>query len=128
MAKVWVALFFSITLGAFGQIFMKEAMKGAGPVPVHEDIGVLFRYFAGAILSPQMLFAVASYSVSFILWLALLSVADLSLIRPLMSVGYLITLVYGYYAGESMSAERIIGTILIIAGLFFLVKSGLRPS
>ncbi len=121
---MWISLIFSISLGALGQIFMKEAMKGAGPVPLQEGIPVLFHYFLHVFLSPFLLGALASYGVSILLWLSILSVSDLSLIRPLMSAGYIITMAYGYYAGENVTGERILGTLLIVVGLVFVAHSG----
>jgi len=122
----WLLLLLAIFLGAIGQIFMKEAMKIAGPVPIHAELSVLFHYFFHAIVSVRMVGAILSYGFSFIVWLGLLSIADLSLMRPMMSIGYLVTLAYGWSAGEQVTLDRIVGTLLIIVGLFFVTKSGLK--
>lgn len=122
-SMVWFFLVISILLGAFGQIFMKEAMKTAGPIPLRDGSAVTILYYFRAFISISMILAVLSYGVSFIIWLGVLSVMDLSLARPLMSAGYLITMVYGFYAGESLTVERIAGTLLIVAGIFFLTKN-----
>ena len=119
----WIALIFSIILGALGQIFMKEGMKSAGAVPVDQGIPVLIMYFWKALTSYQLILAAVSYGVSFIVWLGVLSIADLSLVRPLMSAGYFITIAYGFWAGEDVSVTRIIGTILIVIGIIFVAKS-----
>ncbi len=121
---MWMWLAVSICLGAFGQIFMKEGMKAAGPVPMSGDITQLARYFFGAILTFQLIAAAFCYGLSFLLWLAVLSVIDLSLARPLMAFGYFITMIYGFYAGEHMSWERVAGTVLIAVGIFFTARSG----
>ena len=121
---LWVALFFSIGLGAFGQIFMKIGMKSAGAVPMDEGIAELILYFYHALFSLPLFGAFLCYGLSFVLWLGVLSMADLSLARPLMSVGYLITMAYGYHAGEDVGAERVLGTLLIVIGLFFVARSG----
>ena len=120
---MWFALGLAIVLGALGQILMKEAMKAAGPIPLEEGTGVLFLYFFKAFLSPWLIGAVVSYGISFIVWLGVLSLTDLSLIRPLMSAGYVLTLAYGYFAGEHVTLERVLGTGLVIAGIVFLVHS-----
>lgn len=120
---MWIALGIAIILGALGQVFMKMGMKTAGPIPLEDGTLELFYYFLKAILSPWLVFAVASYGISFFLWLGALSVADLSLIRPFTSLGYIVTMAYGYFAGESMTPGRVAGTLLIVAGLFFLIRS-----
>lgn len=122
---MWPALIVSILLGAMGQILMKIAMKQAGPIPIDGPILDIFYYFLQAGLSLPLIGAGISYGLSFLLWLAVLSVADLSLARPIMSAGYLLTLVYGIFAGEEVDATRIIGTLLIVVGIAFVVKSGL---
>ena len=125
---MWPWLLSSVALGAFGQICMSVAMKTAGPVPRSAPFAELFWYYAQAALSVPMAGAVACYALSFVLWLGVLSTKDLSLARPLMSLGYLITLAYGYYAGEHVTWERVLGTVLIILGLFFVVRSDFHLS
>lgn len=119
---LWSALALSILFGAGGQIFMKEAMKVAGPVPLEKDLLHLAGYFFHAILTWQIFAVGVCYGLSIVLWLSVLSVADLSLVRPFMSVGYLVTLGYGIYAGEDVTPYRIAGTLLIIGGTFLLIK------
>lgn len=121
---MWIGLIVSIILGAFGQVLMKEGMKAAGPVPLSSGIPVLFDYFFHAIFSLQLIGAALCYGVSFLLWLGVLSVADLSLARPIMSAGYLITMAYGIYAGEEVTPGRIVGTLFIILGIVFIARSG----
>lgn len=123
---MWVSLAISITLGALGQILMKMGMNAAGPVSLDQSVSDLAIYFIRAFFSPWVLAAIFSYAIGIIFWLGVLSVADLSLVRPLMSAGYLITLAYGIYAGESITLDRIIGTMLIIGGMYFLTRSTLH--
>ncbi len=123
---VWPALGVSILLGAFGQILMKIAMKSAGPVPLASGVLSLVFYFFNAAISLPMIGAVACYGISFLLWLAVLSVADLSLARPIMAAGYLITLAYGFVAGEDITAGRVVGTCLIVVGIAFVARSGIK--
>ncbi|MBI3396831.1 MAG: transporter [Spirochaetia bacterium] len=120
---MWVGLIVSVLLGAFGQILMKEGMKAAGPVPLQSGPVILFQYFVGAVFSIQLIGAALCYGISFVLWLGVLSVADLSLARPIMSVGYVLTLAYGFYAGESITPGRIIGTVLVVIGIAFIARS-----
>ncbi len=105
---------------------MKIGMKAAGPVPLDAGVAALFQYFLHAVLSLPLIGAAASYGVSFVLWLAVLSVADLSLARPIMSAGYILTLGYGFVAGEDVTPARIFGTCLIVVGIAFVAKSGMR--
>ncbi|MBW7858073.1 MAG: 4-amino-4-deoxy-L-arabinose transferase [Leptonema sp. (in: Bacteria)] len=121
-ALMWSFLGLAILLGAIGQILMKVGMKQAGPIPLNDGVIILAQYFLKALTSPPLLGVVFCYGVSILLWLAVLSVEDLSLVRPLMSIGYILTLLYGVYSGESVTIERIGGTLLITGGVFLLVR------
>lgn len=119
---LYILLGISILLGAFGQIFMKITMNSLGSFPFGEKEKWL-SYFFSVISSKYIWFVFIFYGVSIVLWLIVLSYQDLSLVRPLMSLGYLITLWYGIFSGENVTLERIIGTFLIIGGVFFLTKN-----
>ncbi|MCS7205360.1 MAG: hypothetical protein NZ853_06665 [Leptospiraceae bacterium] len=119
---IYVFLLISIFFGALGQIFMKIMMNSLGPFPIHQ-ISNWFIYFLSAIKSFYLWLIFLSYGISVILWLITLSYADLSFVRPLMSLGYLITLLYGIYAGENVTTERFLGTIFILIGVFLISKS-----
>ncbi|MCR9142033.1 MAG: transporter [bacterium] len=120
---VYAGVFCSVILGALGQVLMKEAMKIVGPFAGYTGIPDLIMYFVKAVLSLQMFGAVLCYGLSFAVWLLVLSRADLSFARPMVSFGYVIIIVYGYWAGESMSTERVLGISLIMVGLFFVARS-----
>ena len=120
---IYLGVFSSVVLGALGQILMKEAMKLVGAFPGYTGVVDLFNFFLRAALSLQMFGAVLCYGTSFGIWLIVLSVEDLSWARPLVAFGYVIIIIYGYLAGEHMSAERVLGIALIMFGLFFVARS-----
>ena len=120
---VWFFLILSVVLGAVAQVLMKEAMRTVGEFPGVDDIGVAMRFFMGAVFSWQMLTALACYGVSFFMWLGVLSREDLSFARPFVSLGYVIVILYGFYAGERMTTERLFGIALVMVGLFFIARS-----
>lgn len=123
MKTVWTFLALAIFLGALGQILMKVGMKNAGPIPLHEGTTAVVAYFWKAIFSPPLVGVAICYGLSILLWLSVLSVQDLSLVRPLMSVGYLLTMAYGMLSGEDVTPARIAGTLLITGGVFLVVRS-----
>lgn len=134
---IWIMIFISVSLGALGQIFMKIAMNKSGNIPLSsinelqtlEAFGVflknMYGYYFGAIFSIPMLLAILSYAISYVLWLGILSRIDLSFARPFVSFGYILVILYGYYAGEAMSTERVFGIVLICIGLFFVARGGM---
>jgi drug/metabolite transporter (DMT)-like permease len=121
MLYLWI--FISVLLGTLGQVFMKERMKAMGPFPAAPALDQVVVYFWNTAWSWQMFGAAASYGVSFLIWLGVLSRADLTLARPLMSISYLLVLFYGYWVGERVSLERVFGVALITLGVFFVARS-----
>jgi len=56
-----------------------------------------------------------------LIFLALLSWDDLSLIRPATAVGYIVSLVFAkYFLGERINKGRLIGIGVIAVGIFSL--------
>lgn len=67
---------------------------------------------------------VSIYLINFILWMKILSKADLSLALPLASISYiLIPLASIFFLHESVHALRWLGLFFIIFGIFVISKS-----
>jgi drug/metabolite transporter (DMT)-like permease len=80
--------------------------------------------FMKLLQTPWVIFGFACYGVSSILWLDVLSKLDFSLAFPMVSMTYLFTLLIGRFLfHENVGPERIFGVVLILCGLFFLVRS-----
>jgi drug/metabolite transporter (DMT)-like permease len=58
-----------------------------------------------------------------IMWLGVLSKWDVSKAYPLVGLGFALTVVVGYMAGEHVTLPRIIGVTLICAGVFLASRS-----
>lgn len=110
----------SILLGSVAQYLLKigatglSAKDAAGPAALLRE----------AVSSPHMLGGITCYGASLIFWLMVLSRMELSRAYPLVSLGYIFTLLIGAYAlDEHIPPLRIIGVALIIAGVILIVKS-----
>ncbi|MCA8888916.1 MAG: EamA family transporter, partial [Parvularculaceae bacterium] len=77
-----------------------------------------------AMSSPFLWGALVIYGVSIVLWLWVLSQADLSLAYPFVSLGFVVTMVFAAgFLGEHVSMLRIFGTLLIVAGCIVVARS-----
>jgi drug/metabolite transporter (DMT)-like permease len=105
-----------------GQVLWKIGIQKAGGfyLPEQSIIGNLFRIlFNGWVFSGFVVYAVAT---GFFMWL--ISKFDISLIIPITSVAFIYSLLAGYFIfGEQISLLRVFGVLLIIAGVFFVVKN-----
>ena len=79
--------------------------------------------WAGATSLP-VLAGLACYVASFGLWIGVLSRLEVSAAYPLLSIGYVIGAVVGYYFfGESMSMNKILGIAFIVVGVAFIART-----
>lgn len=111
-----------VFLNAAAQLFLKEGMRRIG----HFE-------FAWANLVPIGLQAATNvfvlggllcYVVSVVVWLLVLSRVEVSFAYPLLSVGYIVNAVAGYYLfQENLSVTRITGILIICVGVYFITRS-----
>jgi multidrug transporter EmrE-like cation transporter len=114
--------FIGILLNSLAQVFLKKGVNIIG-----------YFEFTPQSLGPVALKALTNlyiwgglscYGISVILWIMALSRSDISLLYPLLSVGYIVTAIAGYYFfGESLSGLRILGIGTIIVGVYFVLRS-----
>ena len=113
----------AILLLVGGQTLLKVGLNAIGGVSLFggDPIGSLL----GLLRTPWIILGFACYAVSAVLWLDVLSKLDFSLAFPMVSLTYVFSLVIGRFVfHESVSWERILGVVLIVGGVFFVVRSG----
>jgi drug/metabolite transporter (DMT)-like permease len=116
----FMLLLTSVMLGAFGQFLFRLGMKSYGQVSA---IGA-FRQLFSIIFTPSIFMGFILFGLSSILWLSVISKNQLSYAYPMVSMGYIFTMALSkLFLNESIDAFKIIGTLLIISGVFFMSKS-----
>lgn len=121
----FLLIVFSVVLGVGGQIALKYGVKlvsgaeGLGSLDSKSVVGFL----GGAATNGYVLLGFVLYLVSALSWLIILSRVDLSLAYPLISIGYIIIVVLSKFIfDEPVTSFRIIGTLLVCTGVFFLLR------
>lgn len=113
-------LIISIGLAIVGQLLMKKGMIIFGTFPVSQ----LHLKVIPMILNPYVFFGLAVFGVSAIFWLVVLSRLDLSLVYPLVSIGYiLVALLSAVLFKENVTLIRWLGIITICGGVFLISRS-----
>jgi multidrug transporter EmrE-like cation transporter len=111
-----------VLLNAAAQLFLKEGMRQVGhfefvwanAVPIALQVSMNVFVLAGLLC----------YVVSVGVWLLVLSRVEVSYAYPLLSVGYIVNAVAGYYLfQENLSITRITGILIICVGVYFVTKS-----
>ena len=111
-----------VLLNAAAQLFLKEGMRRIGHFEfVWANIVPVTVQVAGNIFILGGLFC---YVVSVAVWLLVLSRVEVSYAYPLLSVGYIVNAVGGYYLfQENLSLTRITGILIICVGVYFVTRS-----
>jgi len=113
----------TVVMSAFGQIALKVAVERS-ELRTAMEAGV-FSAFLAAAGSVYIWGALAIYAVSIVLWLWVLSKVELSLAYPLVSLGFVVTMIFAaLFLHEHITPLRIAGTLLIVAGCFCVGRSG----
>jgi multidrug transporter EmrE-like cation transporter len=111
-----------VLLNAAAQLCLKEGMRRIGHFDfVWTNLLPIGLQVAGNIFVLAGLFL---YVVSVVVWLLVLSRVEVGFAYPLLSVGYIVNAVAGYYLfQESLSVPRVTGILIIIVGVYFVTRS-----
>ncbi|HEX3665471.1 MAG TPA: SMR family transporter [Rhizomicrobium sp.] len=117
---VFGLILFSVSLNAFAQIFLRRGMMERA-APSLSNLGTAAISVA---TNPWIWCGMASYAISILSWLYVLSKLQVSVAYPFLSIGYIIAAVTGYaFLGETLGMQRVLGILLIGGGLIFLSRS-----
>ena len=112
----------TVLLGSSGQLLMKKGALELGEVVV--DPAALLPLAVRIVTTPAIPLGFAMWVLAALLWLYVLTRVDLSFAYPMLSLGYVIAM-FGSRVlfGEELSALRVIGTGVIIIGIFLISRS-----
>ena len=81
-------------------------------------------FLARALVAPMVIVGLGLYAASTLLWLLVLAKLDVSYAYPFVSLGFVFTALYGYFAmDEPMVLARIAGISLIVVGVVLVARS-----
>jgi drug/metabolite transporter (DMT)-like permease len=112
----------SVFSGAAGQIMLKQGMNRVGALTLSMDqIGaILWRMGT----NPYVVLGLAMYVGGTVFWLAALSRVDLSYAYPFASLSYVVMLTASWYLfGENITPLRVLGSFVIVVGVFLISRS-----
>jgi len=119
-------LLLGVALSAAAQIALKVAMMKPGIQGQMSGTGITSPMaLAGEMLATPMLYVGLSlYVVSVGVWLYVLSKVDVSLAYPFVGLGIVLTTLCGYFLlGEQVGAMRVVGCLVVAAGLVLVARS-----
>lgn len=120
--KPWFLIFASVLLGALGQVSMKKGMSHLGSVSL--KFSTFFASLTQMITTPFVLLGIFLYAVGTIFWLTLLSKWELSYAYPMISISYILVLLFSWiFFQEKFGFVRIFGVLLICSGVILVSRS-----
>ena len=111
-----------VLLNAAAQLFLKQGMIKIG----HFEFAAqnIFPVALKASVNPFILTGLFCYIVSVVVWMLVLSRVEVSFAYPFLSVGYIVTAIFGYAVfQDNLSATRIAGIALICVGVVLISRS-----
>lgn len=107
-----------IILAVLGQIFMKLGTKDVNGITIRK---LLSKEIFSIIFNRYIFFGMFFYAVGWLLWLIVLSRAEVSYAYPFLSISYAIIAVVSWiFLGETMTLIKALGIILIMVGVILL--------
>ena len=116
---VLILILTCVIIGVFGQLFMKRGMNSIGNI----DLKELFSPRIFSIVFQRYVFlGITLYILASIIWLDVLSKAELSFAYPLIGIGYIFTSILAWlFFGEKLTLIRVLGILLICSGVYLIV-------
>jgi drug/metabolite transporter (DMT)-like permease len=113
----------SITMSAVAQVLFKVGM---GTAAMREALtaGAAARVARTVVLSPWIVGGLALYGLGTVLWLAVLSRAELSQAYPFVGLSFVLTAIFGWLLfHDALSPSRIAGIAAIVVGVWLVGRS-----
>ncbi len=120
--KGMVYIIICIILNVIGQSSIKYGTRISGELSL--QFSKIGSFLITVLKQPFILFGLALYVIGSFFWIGALSKTDLSFAYPALSIGYVFILLISWkFFGEAINIYRILGMLLIVAGMVFLAKS-----
>ncbi len=117
--NVFIIVGICIILGVFGQLSMKKGLNHIGVVPVKE---LFSEKLFSVVFQKYVFIGITLYGMASVLWLAALSMEEVSYIYPLIGIGYVLTAILAWvFFGEKVTALRFLGIVLIATGAYLVI-------
>jgi drug/metabolite transporter (DMT)-like permease len=111
-----------VILNVTGQLSLKYGMSRIGNFTI--SLPTLPPVFLKAATNVYVLFGLLCYGLGFMVWLIVLSKAEVSYAYPLISLGYVFTaLLARALFGEAVGATRMLGILVTCLGVFLIARS-----
>ena len=104
-----------------GQLLLKQGMIRVGRV---DDINRVLHKLAQAFMNPFVIGGIATYGFTTMIWLVILSRVKLSVAYPIISLGYVVSILFSWILfKESVPRVRVLGAVIICIGVYLVASA-----
>lgn len=120
MLKPFVLVLIAVSFSVSGELLLKTGMNQIGVFSFHNLLPTL-----GRILThPRILGGFGLFALGALFWLAVLSRVNLSWAYPMLSLGYILVLVFSaLILKEHVAPARWLGAVVICLGVYLVSRS-----
>lgn len=116
-SKIWLGAATLALADSLGDLLTAKGIKQIGAFPEF-TLSKIFNWLKQVITNPYILGGISCQAISFLIFLSLLSWADISLVRPATAMGYIMSLLGAkFILHERITQGRLIGIIVIGFGI-----------
>lgn len=120
ISKTWLAIATIVLTDSAGDLLLAKGMKKVGEVKI-KSVKQVLKMIKQIITNTFIISGVICQATGLIVFVSALSWADISLVRPATSLGYIVSMIGAkYILHETIKPIRLIGTIIIGIGVAFL--------
>ena len=117
LPKIWLGVVILALADSAGDILTAKGMKQLGHMSLR-SISSIFVWLGKIITHPYIIAGIGCYALSFLMFISLLSWADVSLIRPATAIGYAFSILGStFILQEKIPRLRLIGISVIGLGV-----------
>jgi uncharacterized membrane protein len=118
----YLYIFLTVALTVYGQIVLKWRLNQSAELPASLLDKLMF--LLRSLFDPYIFSSFFSAFLASLAWMAALKQFELSKAYPFMSLSFVCVLILSYWLfKETVSTQKIIGTILIVVGIIVVSKS-----
>ena len=124
MLKVLMAMTIAAAAAAVGQIFVRQGMQQVGSFEAYAPSAIV-AYFGRALVNPYVITGTALNAVFYVLFLASLSWADVTVVLPMTALEFgMAAALAVIILGEAVPNLRWAGIALVILGVMLITFAG----
>ncbi len=116
-----MAIIVAVIIGVVAQLIIKRGLNAMTTLDLSKNI---LSSYVTIFTSPLIIFGIAIYFASIVLWLYALTIVELSYAYPFLALSYIFVILGSwYFLGEAVSMLRLVGVLIIVFGVLVVARS-----